>query len=800
MQWLNDYRMRIVLIGAVAAIVLGGSLKAATINQAPIADAGSSRYTAQDAIVLDGTGSYDPDSSGFLSYSWRQISGPSGVITDASTAKPTISGFVQTNVIQECEFELMVNDGEYDSFPDTVKVIVVPTLTESTMVLENESFDPQKPTIIFFDGYRSGRWPKATTGGGEWRNKANKVASNFSAWEQRANIISFYPYVADDAGSDRDTATYYRCADMILVYLSAVAPDHDEYIQTMGHSLGGLPAIDVARFLNETYLDRRYAINRVTLFDTTVYLKYSHRIRDGLIERIDGEQCWIENYVCARGWGFTPFYDNIFNVAFDKFDVTPYESGKHGNAVKWYGNSITDTNMGLFNNGVVAGAYWSVIGPGKNLQLASTMDAQTYKFKWYGDENSGYMDFYDEPSHPSRLPESVTLLAYSGALDPKDEHYGALLTCKESENAVGYQLLFGTDPDRVVDYNIISDTSTPPAEIITTFPFKETFWTIKARDQYGSTIYADPIGVNLENLLLMPPIDNLTNGRRYGYIQLAINDANSGDEIIVGPGIYQEDISFQGKNLTLRSTEPNDSAIVATTIIEGYGSKSVVTFSDSEDANCVLAGFSITGGNAENGGGVYCGDNSTPTITNCIITNNTATQAGGGMYTDNSNPTVINCLVKEKYSAIFGGGVYSGSGNTTMMNCTFAQNTAFWAGGICNFDGSPVLTNCILWDNSDPEIGGITKAAYSNIRGGWSGEGNIDADPLFADSENGDYHLKSQAGRWDPISQSWIQDDVTSPCIDAGDPTSSIGLEPSPNGSRINMGAYGGTIEASKSP
>jgi len=44
-----------------------------------------------------------------------------------------------------------------------------------------------------------------------------------------------------------------------------------------------------------------------------------------------------------------------------------------------------------------------------------------------------------------------------------------------------------------------------------------------------------------------------------------------------------------------------------------------------------------------------------------------------------------------------------------------------------------------------------------------------------------------------------VQDDVTSPCIDAGDPSSPIGFEPFPNGGRINMGAYGGTAEASKS-
>jgi L-ascorbate metabolism protein UlaG (beta-lactamase superfamily) len=78
--------------------------------------------------------------------------------------------------------------------------------------------------------------------------------------------------------------------------------------------------------------------------------------------------------------------------------------------------------------------------------------------------------------------------------------------------------------------------------------------------------------------------------------------------------------------------------------------------------------------------------------------------------------------------------------------------------------------------------------------------GNINADPLFADADNGDLHLKSQAGRYDPVSESWITDDVTSPCIDAGDPNTPVGDEPEPNGRIINMGTYGGTAEASMSP
>jgi hypothetical protein len=85
------------------------------------------------------------------------------------------------------------------------------------------------------------------------------------------------------------------------------------------------------------------------------------------------------------------------------------------------------------------------------------------------------------------------------------------------------------------------------------------------------------------------------------------------------------------------------------------------------------------------------------------------------------------------------------------------------------------------------------------VQGGWPGQGNIDADPLFADSNSGDYHLKSQAGRWDPDSASWIKDDVTSLCIDAGDPSSDWASELWPHGKRINMGAFGGTTQASMS-
>lgn len=77
------------------------------------------------------------------------------------------------------------------------------------------------------------------------------------------------------------------------------------------------------------------------------------------------------------------------------------------------------------------------------------------------------------------------------------------------------------------------------------------------------------------------------------------------------------------------------------------------------------------------------------------------------------------------------------------------------------------------------------------------GTGCIAKDPCFADAASGDFHLKSAAGRWNGTT--WVKDTVTSPCIDAGEPSAAYANEPSPNGNRVNMGAYGNTSEASKS-
>ena len=225
--------------------------------------------------------------------------------------------------------------------------------------------------------------------------------------------------------------------------------------------------------------------------------------------------------------------------------------------------------------------------------------------------------------------------------------------------------------------------------------------------------------------------------------------------------------------------------------------------------NCIFSGnstYSEWGG----GGGMTASFRTISTVTNCLFSGNSArgnSGCGGAIYNVSYRPVLLNnCIFSGNYAGQAGGGLYNSDyGDVTMNNCTFSENSAQYGNALaCGLSHSPGkirVNNSIIWDGGNEIWNNNSTIAvtYSDIHNGWPGVGNIDADPLFADPNNGDYHLESQAGRWEPDSQSWVQDDVTSPCIDTGDPVSPIGLEPFPNGGLINMGAYGSTARASKS-
>ena len=300
-------------------------------------------------------------------------------------------------------------------------------------------------------------------------------------------------------------------------------------------------------------------------------------------------------------------------------------------------------------------------------------------------------------------------------------------------------------------------------------------------------------------------------------IQAAIATAATGATITVAQGTYTEAIDFDGKDLTVTGTDPTDPAVVAATILNGGGdggqgiSATAVTFDSGETAQAVLTGLTVT---TDFGRGVYCSAAS-PTISYCQIIDNMS-YAGGAFYLSQSNAAILHCLIRDNMTGMDGGGaIYSVGGSPTVRNCTVVDNTCGMGGAYCGgvglSSGTMAIANCILWGNSfdgTPQqlavgTGASASVAYSCFQGGqpsvdgtltW-GTGNLSSDPLFADAANDDHHLESTYGRW--TGTQWTTDAQHSPSIDAGDPASAYSVEPAGNGSRVNMGAYGNTLQAS---
>ncbi|MHC4625093.1 MAG: choice-of-anchor Q domain-containing protein, partial [Planctomycetota bacterium] len=165
---------------------------------------------------------------------------------------------------------------------------------------------------------------------------------------------------------------------------------------------------------------------------------------------------------------------------------------------------------------------------------------------------------------------------------------------------------------------------------------------------------------------------------------------------------------------------------------------------------------------ATQGGGI-CNYLSKPTVEGCTFSNNSVSQ-GGGIFNTDSNPIVKDCIFTGNLANSRGGGMYNWYSSPKVEGCTFTANIADRYGvGMFNFHSRsrPAVTNCILWADTPSEIyGGRPIVTYSDVQGGWAGEGNMDADPVFFDAVDGDYHLLPG-----------------SPCIDAGDPN----YVPAPN-------------------
>jgi hypothetical protein len=209
------------------------------------------------------------------------------------------------------------------------------------------------------------------------------------------------------------------------------------------------------------------------------------------------------------------------------------------------------------------------------------------------------------------------------------------------------------------------------------------------------------------------------------------------------------------------------------------------------------------------GGAIASVQGDQPVITRNTIVDNGADYYGAGIALFYTEATIANNVIARNYANVVGGGIANVESSPSIRNNTIFYNrpSALYLESVLTDYLDDVLpasiTNNILWKNEIHMAEGVTpeefEIRFNDVQGGWDGEGNIDQDPLFANANADDYHLKSQAGRWDPAGHVWVVDTETSPCIDAGDPASDFAAEPAFNGQRVNLGAYGGTEQASKS-
>ncbi|MCK4339612.1 MAG: T9SS type A sorting domain-containing protein, partial [Candidatus Cloacimonetes bacterium] len=310
-------------------------------------------------------------------------------------------------------------------------------------------------------------------------------------------------------------------------------------------------------------------------------------------------------------------------------------------------------------------------------------------------------------------------------------------------------------------------------------------------EQVNQDLYVSPNGSD-DNSGLTPTDPLLTIS--YALTKIMVDSTNP-HIIHLDSGNYSPSQTGESFPLYCRSYVSLEGENENTTILDGEGLSGILYCYD--DNYFSIRNMTIQNGNAQFGGGIFC-ESSSPDITNVIISDNTANNGGGIYYWSNSSSSLTNVTISGN-TANRGGGIYSKSSSQTLTNVTISENNAndFGGGIFCINNSNQYLSNCILWNDSPQEVyfkhvysPNTITISYSDVQGGEAGivtnnngtvnwlYGNIDADPLFADPENGDFHLT-----WANFP---IPDSTMSPCIDAGDPDSPL----DPDSTRTDMGAF----------
>ena len=173
------------------------------------------------------------------------------------------------------------------------------------------------------------------------------------------------------------------------------------------------------------------------------------------------------------------------------------------------------------------------------------------------------------------------------------------------------------------------------------------------------------------------------------------------------------------------------------------------------------------------------------------ITSDTSWECGGGaIYMSGSIVEVFNSVFTRNNANGKGGAIFNNESNLKLTNCSFYNNSALkGAGGINNYLSIDTIINTILWDSNGEISDTSTYVAYSCVKGGYYGGGNISSHPEFVnpgkpEGDDGVYGTNDDGLRLA----------ATSPCLNIAlasksPPTDITGII-RPSGSGVEIGAY----------
>ncbi|MBU1344606.1 MAG: right-handed parallel beta-helix repeat-containing protein [Proteobacteria bacterium] len=179
------------------------------------------------------------------------------------------------------------------------------------------------------------------------------------------------------------------------------------------------------------------------------------------------------------------------------------------------------------------------------------------------------------------------------------------------------------------------------------------------------------------------PMENETERilvpKQYHTLQKAVDMAKDGAVIILAPGVYEETITISGKSVMLRSENPEDEKIVASTIIDAKGKGPVILL---EGTSSTVWGITVRGGyTADKGGGIFIHGKSSSLIKGNIIEKNSTDKLGGGILISQAHaPRIVGNIIRNN-KALGAAGIEAIESTVYMKGDRISGNTASGPGG-----------------------------------------------------------------------------------------------------------------------